>query len=362
MLDSNDLTLGIRQAQKDIASYYILGYYTNNPTQDGRFRRIKVTLNAHAQAKLDYRSGYFAPKEFKKFDSSDKERQLEEALLLGDPVTDLPIALEVNYFRISRINYFVPVSLKIPGTALELARSGKAEEAELDFIGQVRDAKGHVAGTVRDAIKVRLKGDDAGQITRRNLEYDSGFTLQPGAYTVKFLARENVTGKIGTFESKFTVPDLTASTAGLRTSSVVWANQREPLSAAVGAASKNRRLSAMHPLVEDGKKLVPSVTRVYRKDQTLYVYLEVYDPGMSPDEKTPSVTASLSFFQGRGKAFETSSLRVRQMADHRPYVMPVQFQVPLASLKAGRYTCQVSLIDEIGQKFAFSRAPLVLIP
>src|SRR5260221_5086931 len=30
-----------------------------------------------------------------------------------------------------------------------------------------------------------------------------------------------------------------------------------------------------HPLIQEGRKLVPSITRVYRKDQSLFVYLEV---------------------------------------------------------------------------------------
>ena len=35
MLDSNDLTLGIRQAQTDISSYYVIGYYSTNSADDG---------------------------------------------------------------------------------------------------------------------------------------------------------------------------------------------------------------------------------------------------------------------------------------------------------------------------------------
>jgi VWFA-related protein len=362
LLDSNDLTSGIRQAQKDIASYYILGYYSTNAAQDGRFRRIRVNVQSVRQARLDYRSGYFAAKEFGKFDSTDKERQLEEAMLLGDPITDLPVALEVNYFRIAPSQYFVPVAAKIPGSAVELARSGSSDEAELDFIGQVRDAKGRLAGAVRDMIKVRLKGADAATLGRRNLGYDSGFLLAPGEYSLKFVARENTTGKIGTFETRFAIPDLASESRWLRTSSVVWANQREPLKAAVGAAERNRKLMALHPLIQDGQKLLPSITRVYRKDQALYVYVEVYDAALAGGANSPSVTATLTLFRGRRKAFETEMLRVRETARRRAFVTPVQFRIPLSELAAGRYTCQVSLIDELGQKFAFSRAPMVLLP
>ena len=44
MLDTNDLGLGIKQAQKDMNSYYILGYSSKNTAEDGKFRRIEVRL------------------------------------------------------------------------------------------------------------------------------------------------------------------------------------------------------------------------------------------------------------------------------------------------------------------------------
>ncbi|MBL8235699.1 MAG: VWA domain-containing protein, partial [Bryobacterales bacterium] len=102
LLDSNDLSQGILQAQAAMGSYYILGYYTTNSSPDGKFRRIKITLANTSNASLDYRQGYFAAKDFSKFSSADKERQLEDALLLADPVTELTIALELGFFQLNR--------------------------------------------------------------------------------------------------------------------------------------------------------------------------------------------------------------------------------------------------------------------
>ena len=283
LLDNNDLSAGITQAQKDIASYYILGYYSTNTALDGRYRRVKVQIASNNTARLDYRSGYFASKEFRRFDSADRERQLEEALLLGDPITDLSVAMEINYFRMARDRYFVPVAVKIPGDQIELARHGGAESTRLDFIGQVKDAKGAIAANVRDFIEVKLKGDNAGQLSSRNLAYDTGFTLAPGTYTMKFLARENETGKIGTYELKFAIPDLTTEQRYLPISSVVLSNQREDLKSAVATAERDKKLLASNPLVQENQKLIPSVTRVFRQDQEMFVYLETYEPAARND-------------------------------------------------------------------------------
>jgi VWFA-related protein len=44
LLDYNDLTRGIVEAQHAVSSYYILGYYTSNSSQDGKFRRVNISL------------------------------------------------------------------------------------------------------------------------------------------------------------------------------------------------------------------------------------------------------------------------------------------------------------------------------
>src|SRR5581483_10591029 len=228
-----------------------------------------------------------------------------------------------------------------------------------DFIGEIRDQKTMLAGTVRDEITVKLKGENAGKMSRHNLEYDTGFTLAPGAYTLKFLARENETGKMGTFETKVVVPDLTTEAMYLPISSVVLSNQREQISAAVASAEKDKKLIAASPLVQDNQKLVPSVTRVFRQDQEMYVYLEAYQPGA---EKTQAMVASVTFFQNGRKAFESAPLAVTEGLNAKSKAVPLRFSLPLANLKPGRYTCQVNVLQPAAQRFAVWRAPMVVVP
>ena len=361
MLDTNDLTLGIRQAQEDINSYYIIAYSPKNIADDGKLRRIDVRLvNKTISAKLDFRKAYYANKTFAKFNATDKERQLEEALMLGDPVSELPLALEVDYFRVAKERYSVPISVKIPGSAIGLQKKGAKQTSELDFIGQVRDASGKLIGGVRDNITVKLGESDAAQIGHRNLQYDTVLTLGPGTYSLRFLARENLSGKMGTFETKFTIPDLSAAKT-LRVSSVIWSNQREAVAAAVGAAETNKKLLAAHPLVQDGQKVVPSITRVFRKDQTLYVFFEVYDPALDPDRKVPSLTAEVELLSGGRRIYSSPPVRQNRLVDKRPGVSQFSFQIPLAKLAPGQYTSQVTVIDETGRKFAFPRNQIVLL-
>jgi VWFA-related protein len=362
LLDNNDLSVGIVQAQKDVSSYYILGYYTHNEKLDGRFRAVKIQLKDPALqariSKFDYRRGYYAGKEFKQFTSTDKERQLSEALMLGDPITDIDITMEVDHFRLARDRYFVPVIAKIPGSELELARHG-AESTTIDFIGVIKDSAGKQVQNFRDFVEFKLKGETAQQLSKHPIEYDSGCVLAPGSYSLRFIARENTTGKLGTYDYKFVIPDLTTEQKRLPISSVVLSSQRMDMSQAVFNAEKDKKLLANNPLIEDGKKLVPSVTRVFNKNQEMYVYLQAYEPAA---ETTQPLIASVSFIRGKVKAFETAPLQITDGLDPKSKALPLKFSVPLGKLAPGRYTVQVSVLDPTSQKFNFWRSPVVVTP
>jgi len=357
LLDNNDLTVGMTNAQKAISSYYIIGYYSTNTNLDGKFRKIKITLT-DTSAKLDFRVGYYAGKQFNKFTSVDKERQLEDALMLGDPITDLTIAMEVNYFQLNRAEYFVPIAVKIPGKELFLARKGGAERTLIDFIGEVKDEYGATVQNVRDKVDLKLSDETAAQLAKRPIQYDTGFTLLPGTYTIKFLARDAETGRIGTYLNKFVIPNLNKEDKRVPISSVILSGQRIDLRDALYTAGKSK-LPDVSPLIQDGQKLVPSVTRVFSKNKDMYVYLQAYEPAAPAVQP---LVAFVTFYRGQVKAFETAPLPVTDGINNRLKTVPLKFSLTLNNLPTGKYTCQVTVIDPTGQKAAFWQAPVMLVP
>ena len=362
-LDNNDLSLGIVNAQQAVSDYYILGYYTTNTAQNGRFRRIKITLSGEAAANLSYREGYYADKEFAKFNAADKERQLEDALMLEDPITDLTVAMEIDYFQLNRAEYFVPVVVKIPGRELALAKRGGAEHTLIDFIGEIKDTVGGITvSNVRDHVNIKLSDATAAELARRPIEYDTGFTLLPGSYSIKFLARDDETGRIGTYQAKFTVPNLNRSGNAVAISSVVLSSQRVKLSDAIYDASKAKQRQkdeAVNPLVTNGEKLIPSVTRVFSKGRAFFVFLQAYK--QSPSPATEPLFAFVSLYRDGKQVFASQPESVVPSASNRLGTMPLSFHLSVGSLAPGEYECQVTVLDPTSKKASFWRAPIKLV-
>jgi len=361
LLDYNDLDRGIVQAQHAISDYYIIGYYTSNTTQDGKFRRIRISVNT-ADASLDYRQGYFAGKQFNKFTVADKERQLEDALMLGDPITELTIAMEINYFQLNRAEYFVPIVVKIPGRELALAKKGGAEHTLIDFIGEIKDNYGGTTvSNVRDNVNIKLNDATADELAKRPIEYDTGYTLLPGSYSIKFLARDDETGRIGTFQTTFIIPNLNKEEKRVPISSVVLSGQKVDLKNAIYNAQKTKdqdKEAEANPLVQNGQKLIPSVTRVFSKGRDVYVFLQAYEQGAATPQP---LVAFVSFYNETSKVYETRPMEVSPNPGTRLGTVPLHFSIPLADLAAGKYNCQVTILNPDGGKATFWQSPIMLI-
>jgi VWFA-related protein len=359
--DSNDFAPAFQQVQHDTEAYYILGFHSTDTRRDGSYRHLTVKLN-RSDAKIEYRPGYYAPADFQHQKNEDREQALTEQMQSDLPATDVAVYLQALYFRMEENKFFIPISLIVPGSQIHPVKNGDRDKANIDIIGQVKNAQGIIVGNVRDNVKLAL--DAAQQVQKKNIQYSTGFTLAPGKYHLKFVVRENQTGAMGSFETDLQVPDL--KKVPLKLSSIVLASQRVP--------SPGKK--TMSPLVRDGVEWIPNVPHVFRQDQHLYFLYEVYDPARQKGESVPAtspgltrreggpvrVLTSIEFLSGGVKVYETPLVEAKTVNIPERGAVAFQFDVPLTQLKPGTYICQVNVIDDAGGSFSFPRMALMVQP
>jgi len=225
--DVGDFGKVFTSVQNDTSGYYLVGYYSTDSKRDGSWRRIQVKVDQlPAGAHIRAREGYYAPKDFGVFTTEDRERQLEDAFRSDTPEVELPLAVETAQFRLDKNQVFVPISAKLAPSALQWAQKRGSRETAFDFAAEVRDAKTNaVVGALRDTITVKIDTEHFQDVQQRSLVYQGGIIVPPGNYKLKFLARENESGRIGTFESAISVP--AAQTDRLQLSTVLLSSQVE---------------------------------------------------------------------------------------------------------------------------------------
>ena len=336
--DANSFGQVFDKVVNDTSAYYVLGYSSTNPARDGRFRRIKVKLKRQ-DLKLEYRSGYYAPRDFAHSTKDDREQQLTDQLASDLSATDLSAYISTAYFRVGDNRYFVPLSVVVPGYQIPITKTTPKDKATVDVLGIVRDQQKRPVARIRDT--VRLSVDAADELKKKTVQYETGFEMPAGRYHVKMVVRENQDGTFGSYEADIVVPD--PAREGLKLSSVVVGTQWQE------GARKNDR----NPLVRDGRELVPNVTHVVSPGQHLYFYYEVYDPA-----QPVKVLTSIAFFRGHQRAFETPMVQTTELGGTDKKTAVFQFDVPASALKPGLYTCQINVVDDAAGSFTFPRLQL----
>jgi hypothetical protein len=358
--DVGDFGKIFQSVQNDNSGYYLLGYYSTDSARDGRWRRIHVKVNLPSGARLRVREGYYAPKDFGVFTTEDRERQLEQAILSPTPEVELPLAVETAQFRIDKDQVFVPIAAKLAPSALQWAQKRGNRETEFDFAAEVRDSRtNRIVGALRDTITVNLANERFEQIQQRALVYQGGMLLAPGTYKLKFLARENQSGRIGTFEEQLSLAPALPNQ--LQLSSVLLSSQVEEVKKTsevkTQALEKDAKMESS-PLEVGGERIIPSVTRMFTDQQTLYVFFQAYLPEKAD---AASLRAGLVFFRNGQRLSDTPMIEPAEY-NEKTHTASFRISLPLSGLNAGRYTVQAIVVAAGTSLAAFARNYFALRP
>jgi hypothetical protein len=212
---------------------------------------------------------------------------------------------------------------------------------------------------LRDTITVHLDPERFQQVSQTNLQYQGGVVLAPGKYDLKFVAREDESGKIGTFEQSLVIPP--AANNKLMLSSVLLSSQIVPVGNSTEVKTKTEGLRARlaaTPLEINGERIVPSVTRYFTQAQALYVFFQAYYPGKQKFDPN-SLRAGLIFFRG-GLQLNATPLFAPTEINQKAHTASFRVSLPLSKLPTGRYAVQAVVIGAGTQQAAFGRSYLAL--
>ena len=359
--DLGDFGDAFRAVQDDGTGYYLVGYYSTDGARDGRWRNVKVSVaNLQAGSHIHYREGYYAEKEFGVYTTEDRERQLEDAMSSETPVVELPVAVETAAFRLNDTQFFVPIAAKLASSALQWAQKSGRRQTAFDFAAEIRVANTtRVVGALRDTITVQLDTARFAQVQQQALLYQGGIILAPGNYTLKFLARENESGRIGTFEENLSLP--APQLDKLQLSSVLLSSQLETVhktsEVKTQALAEDARLQSS-PLDVEGQRIVPSVTRVFTDQQMLYVFFQAYPPAKSDPS---GLRAGLVLFRNGARVNQTPMVEPAEI-DPKTGTASFRISLPLSGVAPGRYTLQAVAVEAGTEQAAFARNYFALRP
>lgn len=205
--NTNDLTTSFKRAVDDATHYYLLSYYLDTKNTKAGWRALKVKVS-RSGTEVRARGGFFVTNATVNPNTS---HQSDMAIALTSPFdsTGIPLTIrwkatdpESNKPNGDKKKIFFGLLVAPDGVTIE----GERGELNLEVAVIAMTAK---SGTAADTISQTLQGaaspNTLAKLRAEGLSYNNNLELPPGKYTVRFVVRDNPTGKIGSVSAPLTV-------------------------------------------------------------------------------------------------------------------------------------------------------------
>ncbi|MFI5089872.1 MAG: VWA domain-containing protein [Terriglobales bacterium] len=202
--NTNDLTHAFHDAVEDSACYYMLGFYLAPDDRKPGWRKLQVKVKPqHAEVRT--RSGFYVMPEDK---DKAKSRQSDIALALTSPLdfTAVPLLARWTETTPNGDKKRAAFELVLPANAVLVAESDQ-NHMSLDFDAAAREPTGKIVTSHGRTVEAHLKPEALVQIRSDGITYKGALDLSPGQYTVRFVVRDNLSGRMGSVAAPLTVPD-----------------------------------------------------------------------------------------------------------------------------------------------------------
>jgi VWFA-related protein len=197
----NDLAGAFGKAATDSTQYYMLGYYLDKNAKPGWHRlHVKVkTKGVDVQA----RSGFFVSAEGR--NKEDKKMDIRMALASPLDYTAVPMTvLWSSKPQIDGAKKKVAYRIILPPEA-DLIDDRDNNHVSLEVFSVARTPTGVDADQFGQHLETNIKPGDLERVRKDGITFNNAVEVPPGEYTVRFIVRDNLTGRIGSVSAPLRV-------------------------------------------------------------------------------------------------------------------------------------------------------------
>ncbi len=198
--NTNDVAAALAAAADDSASYYLLSYYLDTRNTQPGWRKLRVQVN-RPDTVVRARSGFLETKL-----TSDPElthkADIEFALSSPFDTTSIPVTAQWLGMTQEGQRKKIAFSLNMPeGSFVDETKNNLFD---MDLVVQF-STNGVPSAVARKTLKGLIPADALAKIKSEGMVYNNFIVMPLGNYEVRFLVRDNLSGRIGTVSAPLAV-------------------------------------------------------------------------------------------------------------------------------------------------------------
>lgn len=247
----------------------------------------------------------------------------------------LSAALNVHLLRVTENAVLTSFTVEMENQDLVYKEIGGLPQAAINIYAKITNVAGRRAGLFEDVVTSSFTPEALEIGQQQKSAYNKNIVLPPGNYKIDLVVRDVNSGKTGVLKQGFTVPKYEENK--LSTSSLVVASRIEPL---------NGRLPSGQ-FVFGSLKVIPNATSEFKQDQTLGLYMQIYNVGIDQATLRPSVEIEYLISQKNKEVMRIKEDGKNGFSSINSQQMTLARLVPLKSFKPGFYDIQVTIKDNV---------------
>lgn len=301
--------------------------YGNNPlypmrTQDMPFERLAILTNLQRAPSVRY-------------------RQLAERVDQQVEFDVLPFDVRTDFLRAGESAIVTTFTLMFNNGDLGFKDEGGIQKAQLNIYARVSALTGKRVGIFEEAPIITYQQSQFEVGRKLNSVYQKSLILPPGNYKIDFVVRDVTSGHTGIVRQGFEVPRY--SPEALSTSSLILADLVEPVTRVSGSQ-----------FIIGANKVRPSVTQRFKQNQSLGVYMQVYNvqidqASLRPAIEVEYVITNVKTGQEVQRIREDGKNGISDLSGYGQQIVLGRL-IPLEKLEPGSYEVTVVVTDKVARK------------
>jgi GWxTD domain-containing protein len=265
-------------------------------------------------------------------------------------VDDNPLNFETqfNYFRQSDNRVLAVLTVQTDNDQLSFTNSGGLETARLNIFGRVITLTNRPVGKFEDLVTTTATSSELSTTPNRKSAYARAFILDPGRYRVDVIVRDIQSGAAGIKQVGFIVPEF--PTDRLSASSVVLAAKLENM----------ENGAALGPFNIGTTKVIPNLSGVFRRNQPVGIYLQIYNAAIDQTTLRPAADAEYVLLKN-GKEISKQTEDWRQINDAGQR-LTLSRLIDSRQLEPGEYQIQIRIRDRVSGQTITPSATFTVVP
>jgi GWxTD domain-containing protein len=246
--------------------------------------------------------------------------------------------LYITQMRVTESAVLTSFTVQMENQDLVFKDVGGIQQAAVNIYAKITNAAGRRMGQFEHLVTAASTQEALEATQKISSGYMQNVVLQPGIYKIDLVVRDVNSGKTGIRKQGFEVKRY--EEGKLATSTMILASSIKPLS--------GRLATGM--FVFGSLKVVPNATNTYTKDQSLGIYMQVYNIQIDQATLRPSVDIEYVITQKDKEIMRLKEDGKNGLSTINSQQITLAQLIPLKDFKPGFYDVQVTVKDNVANK------------